>query len=217
VDNVVELTIVTANGDFLTVNQYQHSDLFWAVRGGGGGTWGVVVSVTYRTHPSPPLIAGYLLTSINTTNNAAAGVTPVLKKLFTELVRLTPPLIDGGWTGYADTLPSADTGVQALRLAFIAMNVSWETANSTMLPLFKFAQDLANSSSAEDGGKLTVTLATTVPMESFADWELFLFRGKSGQVGLNVELGSWLLPREPLIEKHEEVAETILTLGYAGY
>lgn len=217
VDNAVEINIVTANGEFPTINNYQHSDLFWAVRGGGGGTWGVIVSVTYQTHPSPPLVAAYLLTSINTTDNTAAGITPVLKRLFTEFVRVTPALADGGWSGYADTLPSDDTGVQTLRVAYIAMNVSWEAANATMLPLFKFAQELADNSSAEDGGKLTVNLATTVPMTSFAQWETMIFRGKTGQVGANIELGSWLLPREPLVNKHKEVAETFLTLGYAGY
>src|SRR4051812_43153388 len=36
VDNVLQFMVVTANGDFLTVNSYQNSDLFWALRGGGG-------------------------------------------------------------------------------------------------------------------------------------------------------------------------------------
>ena len=126
-------------------------------------------------------------------------------------------MVDDGWTGYTDTLPSDDTGVQAVRVAYIAMNVSWEIANATMLPFFEFAHALAANSSVEDGGKLTIDLATTLPMASFADWENFIFRDKRGQVGENVELGSWLLPREPLVGNYEQVAETFLSLGYAGF
>ncbi|EIW73961.1 FAD-binding domain-containing protein [Coniophora puteana RWD-64-598 SS2] len=44
VDNVVQMTVVTSAGDRLMVNAYQHADLFWALRGGGGSTYGIVTS-----------------------------------------------------------------------------------------------------------------------------------------------------------------------------
>ncbi|KAI0064118.1 FAD-binding domain-containing protein [Artomyces pyxidatus] len=47
-DNAVQYNIVTANGDYLAVNEFSHPDLFWAVRGGGAGSWGVIVSVTTK-------------------------------------------------------------------------------------------------------------------------------------------------------------------------
>lgn len=40
-------------GTLVTANDYQNQDLFWALRGGGGGTFGVVTSVTLRAHPNP--------------------------------------------------------------------------------------------------------------------------------------------------------------------
>lgn len=49
-DNVTEFEIVTADGHAKTVNEHHHSDLFWAVRGGGGGNFGVVTSFTFKTH-----------------------------------------------------------------------------------------------------------------------------------------------------------------------
>ena len=49
-DNLLEMNIVTADGTLRTINKCSHPDLFFAVRGGGGATWGAVVSVTYRTH-----------------------------------------------------------------------------------------------------------------------------------------------------------------------
>ncbi|KAJ5589670.1 FAD-linked oxidoreductase [Penicillium hetheringtonii] len=51
VDNVLEFSMVAANGAHVIANKYQNKELFWAVRGGGGGTFGVVTSVTFRLHP----------------------------------------------------------------------------------------------------------------------------------------------------------------------
>lgn len=50
---MVEVEIVTSDGRILTANEFQHPDLFWAVRGGGGGTFGVVTRITLRTHELP--------------------------------------------------------------------------------------------------------------------------------------------------------------------
>ncbi|KAI0269395.1 hypothetical protein BC834DRAFT_626099 [Gloeopeniophorella convolvens] len=52
VDNLLEATIVTPDGVHQTINECTNPDLFWAVRGGGGGTWGVLTSITYKAHPS---------------------------------------------------------------------------------------------------------------------------------------------------------------------
>lgn len=51
VDNVFEFQIVLANGELVTANEKSHPELFWALRGGGGGSWGVVISATFRTIP----------------------------------------------------------------------------------------------------------------------------------------------------------------------
>eukprot|EP01137_Pigoraptor_chileana_P009455 Opistho-2@57753 len=53
VDNILEVDIVTANGTLVTANAKQNSDLYWAVRGGGGSTWGVITSITLRAHLIP--------------------------------------------------------------------------------------------------------------------------------------------------------------------
>jgi FAD/FMN-containing dehydrogenase len=47
-DNVLQIQIVTPTGDFLTANACQNPEIFWAIRGGGGGTFGVVTEVTMR-------------------------------------------------------------------------------------------------------------------------------------------------------------------------
>lgn len=52
-DNLLEATLVTPNGTTLTVSACQHSDLFYALRGGGGGTYGVVTSAVMKAYASP--------------------------------------------------------------------------------------------------------------------------------------------------------------------
>lgn len=42
----VEIKVVTPDGQLRIANQCQNSDLFWALRGGGGGTFGVVLEAT---------------------------------------------------------------------------------------------------------------------------------------------------------------------------
>ncbi|KAJ7686120.1 hypothetical protein B0H17DRAFT_1072727 [Mycena rosella] len=51
-DNAFEFDIVVASGELLKVNSISHSDLFYALRGGGSGSWGVIVSATFRTFPT---------------------------------------------------------------------------------------------------------------------------------------------------------------------
>jgi FAD/FMN-containing dehydrogenase len=50
---LLEAEIVTADGRVRVVNECNHPDLFWALKGGGGGTFGVVTRVTLRTHELP--------------------------------------------------------------------------------------------------------------------------------------------------------------------
>jgi FAD/FMN-containing dehydrogenase len=51
--SLLEAEVVTADGTLRVANACQNQDLFWALRGGGGGTFGVVTKVTLRTHALP--------------------------------------------------------------------------------------------------------------------------------------------------------------------
>jgi len=50
-DNVLSLDVVTAAGKLLVCSPSEHTDLYWACRGGGGGNFGVVTRWTFRAHP----------------------------------------------------------------------------------------------------------------------------------------------------------------------
>jgi hypothetical protein len=51
--NVLQAEVVTADGRIITVNRCQNSDLFWALKGGGGGTFAIVSKITLKTHELP--------------------------------------------------------------------------------------------------------------------------------------------------------------------
>jgi FAD/FMN-containing dehydrogenase len=60
VDNVLSADVVLADGRFVTSNERQNADLFWALRG-GGGNFGVVTSFVFRAHPVHTDYAGPML------------------------------------------------------------------------------------------------------------------------------------------------------------
>ena len=45
-DQLIEAEMITANGELVVANESQNEDLFWALRGSGGGNFGVITSLT---------------------------------------------------------------------------------------------------------------------------------------------------------------------------
>ncbi|ODA76962.1 hypothetical protein RJ55_07479 [Drechmeria coniospora] len=92
-DNVLEMQLVTPGGDIVTANEDQHSDLFWAMRGGGGSTFGAMTSVTLKAHPSPSIayITWYAYMSADS---------PVAFDLVGYVLSQFPTLMDEGVSGY---------------------------------------------------------------------------------------------------------------------
>jgi hypothetical protein len=66
VDNVLEFQVVTADGQLKIANEKANPDLFWALRGGCGSTYGVVVQSTIKAFPSPKMTVTKF--TINATN-----------------------------------------------------------------------------------------------------------------------------------------------------
>lgn len=94
-DNLLEATIVTPDGTSRLANPCNNADLFFAIRGGGGGTFGVVTEIVVRTYPTPRTTSHtFQLTSRQ--SNASTEFWDLIAFLHTEMPRLKK----GGMQGY---------------------------------------------------------------------------------------------------------------------
>lgn len=71
IDRVVQFTIVTPDGILRAANACQNIDLFWALRGGGGGTFGVVLDATHRVEPVMPIAVADMRLPSNASQDTA--------------------------------------------------------------------------------------------------------------------------------------------------
>jgi FAD/FMN-containing dehydrogenase len=61
-DNLIAVQIVTADGQLRTVNARSDRGLLWALKGGGGGNFGIVTEFTFKVHPLPASAAYFNVT-----------------------------------------------------------------------------------------------------------------------------------------------------------
>ncbi|HEY3035529.1 MAG TPA: FAD-binding oxidoreductase [Streptosporangiaceae bacterium] len=89
VDNLVAADVVLADGTFVTASESSHTDLFWALRG-GGGNFGIVTSFTFRCHDigeHGTIIGGPVLYDL--------ADTPAVMRWYRELLPSLPEELSG--------------------------------------------------------------------------------------------------------------------------
>jgi len=108
-DNLLQVEAVLANGSVVRASECENEELFWALRGGGGGSFAVVTSAVHRLHPTPPSgVAGVVLEVLLLQGLASVA-------LWTEgALALSPALTNasanaggGIFGGYMNTQPVA--------------------------------------------------------------------------------------------------------------
>lgn len=101
-DQVVGIDVVTADGKFLTCSDDENSDLFWALRGGGGGTFGVVTSVTVKAWPK----IGVSASNFTITSGGDTGIsTDTFWDAMYAFFKYSIPLADAGSYSYMRWYP----------------------------------------------------------------------------------------------------------------
>ncbi|KAH8888068.1 FAD/FMN-containing protein [Thozetella sp. PMI_491] len=94
-DQVLEVEVVLANGTLVTANACQNQDLYFAIRGGGPSTYGIVVSSTIKAHPQVNVTVHNLQLAPRTDNTTA------FLDALASLHLAVPDLVDAGYAGYA--------------------------------------------------------------------------------------------------------------------
>jgi hypothetical protein len=183
VDQVLEFEVIMANGRRERVNSCENSDLFWALRGGGAGTFAVVLSVVLRTYPSPSVV--YSLLHVSAPNETRYN------NFLHNFVRLLPTLADAGWTGYFYLVDQQFTS------AFLLPNGNADVANATI------------SQITNDYRDFNIAASTLTPFPSFnLLYNTILV--KTNPTGGNVLLGSRLIPEKTVRNQPGQVADAFL-------
>ncbi len=129
-DNLLEAKLVTANGTMLTVNACQNRDLFYAIRGGGGGTYGVITSATMKAYASPQTVFWSLnVTQIIAYNNSEWW--DFIAFFQSQQARWK----DGGMQGYYSLFGPQTMGTNTLTLGFYLYNKPNGTVERLIEPL----------------------------------------------------------------------------------
>ncbi|KIJ22835.1 hypothetical protein M422DRAFT_217733 [Sphaerobolus stellatus SS14] len=123
-DNALQFEIVVADGSLLIANSESHSDLFWALRGGGAGSWGVIISTTFRTFQTFDIVGHTISMAVNTTDQVAEIATVHAKHIF-DLDTL-----QAGQYFYCTATPPTFTW----SIATVFPNASLETAIDALNP-----------------------------------------------------------------------------------
>jgi FAD/FMN-containing dehydrogenase len=96
-DNLIGAEVVTAKGEILRVSEEEHSDLFWALRG-GSGNFGVVTEFNFRLHEvGPDLLSGLVVYPLEQAKEALRKYREIAAGLGDEtsvwaVLRQAPPL-----------------------------------------------------------------------------------------------------------------------------
>ena len=75
-DQTLSFEVVTAKGNIVTASRTHNSDLYWALSGGGGGTYGIVVSMTAKLYQDATVSGATLIfqSSSTTMDNFYAAI-----------------------------------------------------------------------------------------------------------------------------------------------
>ncbi|KAK0490743.1 hypothetical protein IW261DRAFT_1618059 [Armillaria novae-zelandiae] len=168
VDRVLQFKVITPDGVLRVANQCQNTDLFFALRGGGGGTFGIVIESTILASPQVTLQAVFVgYANLNAT---------MQKQVMTTQVENAVQWAEAGWGG-----ASTPTGA-----VFVNPKADEESAARTMAPLISFVDSLV-----DDG--VTGASITLTTFQSFASFYAAFLPFLISPVGVPLALSSRLI------------------------
>jgi hypothetical protein len=104
-DNAVEFDVVTADGQFRTINQCNDPELFWAMRGGGGGAFAVLINYRFQLHKAVKINVYSFLAEFKTQGNESTNW-PVLEQILTKHATYQPVWSHNNVSGHAYYWPN---------------------------------------------------------------------------------------------------------------
>jgi FAD/FMN-containing dehydrogenase len=156
--SLLEAEVVTADGVTRVVNDVREPDLFWALKGGGGGTFGIVTRLTLATHPLPETFGSASLVLRGRSDEA-------FRRLLARFIeRYATALCNPHWGEQVRARPD-----NHLEVKMNFQGLSKDAARAAWKPLIDFAD--ANAADYEGQNSLAVS---DVPARYV--WNAWLYR-----------------------------------------
>ncbi|KAH7113805.1 hypothetical protein B0J11DRAFT_445722 [Dendryphion nanum] len=211
VDNALEFDVITADGQFRTINECSDPDLFWAMRGGGGGTYAVLVSYRFQLHPAVPLnVYSFQANFPIPAKGLNISESRVHKDIVRALAQNQELFAKYGVAGYNFILPDHMVSLQV-----------WPGTDKELFRTLtgEWNRFLSNYSD------LNITDNTYHSFELFSDWHKFTETpsiARNGPVGIGIAESGRFIPKslfssEEKIEKVVDAVVTAMQISYANH
>lgn len=202
VDNAIEFDVVTADGRARTINACNDPDLFWAMRGGGGGTFAVLTSYKFQLHPAVPLNV-YSFQASFPMPEGQLDITEsiVHRDILRALASNQSTFAEYGLAGYNFILPDH---MVSLQIVPSADSESFKSVTSSWRNFLSSYPDL----------NITENAYYTFP--KFSEWHEFTERpaiARNGPVGVGIAESGRLLPKRLFStpEDIERIVDAVVT------
>ncbi len=130
---LLEAEIVTADGAIRIANACTNPDLFWALKGGGGGSWGVITRLTLRTHDLPQFMG-------SAWGTVKAQSDEAFRKLIARFVSFfTENLLNPTWGEQVHFTPE-----NTLEISMVSHGLDRQSAQMVWKPFFEWLRALPN-------------------------------------------------------------------------
>lgn len=177
-DQVLEAKIVLADGSLVTMSPTEHPDLFFAVRGGGPSSYGVVVETTVKAWPTTPVVAQSLniVIASKQTQKSLQHFMAAVKDVYASITDAA----SHKWGGYGSWL--TDPSLTLYTHTWTNFHLDLDEARTSLEPLAAKLNSYSNSS-------LSVIIDYT-EHATFADFYNTYYGGQEGATGELMKMAS---------------------------
>jgi FAD/FMN-containing dehydrogenase len=137
IDSLVAADVVLADGSVVRADKSEHSDLFWAIRGGGGNV-GVVSSFEFKAHPGGKIVESTLMYGIDNVQKTLTGWRNCLRSAPEDL------------TSFMTLLPGFGGSAPQIMIMSCYAGDDIEQANAAIAPLRQLGNMTSDDTSLKD-------------------------------------------------------------------
>ncbi|KAM5362859.1 hypothetical protein ACJZ2D_012308 [Fusarium nematophilum] len=157
-DQVLSARVVLASGKVVTASACENEALFYAIRGGGSGTYGVVTEITVKTYPTASVNAIDLVVG-----SAGEDTVPKFLDAVATAYSLLPNLSEAGFSGYGNWAAHSPNALGATKYtnlygqSFTLLGSTEEEAAKLFQPIL---EEVSKHNRSETGVEVTVAQST---------------------------------------------------------